>query len=299
MKRRAYIGLGANQGDPRETLTSAVRSIGSIERTELVAVSPFYLSDPVDAEGPEFLNAVASVDTELEPYALLLHLLDIEMMLGRKRRPGEKKSKSPARKVDLDLLLHGNLILRSTPLTLPHPRLQRRAFVLKPLLDLEPSLQLPGLGAATLYLEGVADQRAERQPDAVPLPPAPQPAAPAPAAEPPAAADKAPDGGPSPAYEADADANPSTLIEPLANPLADLPLSVGMTAAVSATARETDDTRPAEPDAQAPGDTTAGDAAAGQADDRPAPTDPTPAPRAPDEVAADDPDAAGTDRPAS
>lgn len=159
--RRAYIGLGANQGDPEDTLKSALEAIGSIERCTLVAVSPFYLSAPIDADGPDFLNAVASIDTELEPYGLLLHLLDIELMLGRKRRnPGGERK--PARKVDLDLLLLGDFIVCSNPLTLPHPRLHQRAFVLRPLLDLAPELHLPGIGPARDCLAQVADQRVER-----------------------------------------------------------------------------------------------------------------------------------------
>jgi 2-amino-4-hydroxy-6-hydroxymethyldihydropteridine diphosphokinase len=120
-----------------------------------------YRSAPIDAEGPDFVNAVAAVETELEPYGLLLHLLDIEMMLGRKRRIGASGERKHARKVDLDLLLVGDLILRSTPLTLPHPRLHDRAFVLRPLLDIAPEIVLPGLGAATVYLPRVASQRIE------------------------------------------------------------------------------------------------------------------------------------------
>jgi 2-amino-4-hydroxy-6-hydroxymethyldihydropteridine diphosphokinase len=159
LKRRAYIGLGANQGDLADTLNAALESIRSIERSDFVAASPFYTSEPIDAPGPDFLNAVASIDTELEPYALLLHLHDIELMLGRKRRGGEKKN--APRKVDLDLLLFGNVIMRSTPLTLPHPRLHERGFVLRPLLDIAPDLELPGLGPARQFLETVADQRVQ------------------------------------------------------------------------------------------------------------------------------------------
>ncbi len=165
MMRRAYIGLGANQGDREETLGSALEAIRSLERSAFVAVSPFYVSAPIDAEGPDFLNAVAAIETELEPYGLLLHLLDIELMLGRKRRSsgGERK---PARKVDLDLLLVGDFIVRSTPLTLPHPRLHQRAFVLRPLLDLEPQLHLPGLGPGSDFVVQVESQRIERAPAA-------------------------------------------------------------------------------------------------------------------------------------
>jgi len=158
VKRTAYIGLGSNQGELVEALNSAIESLRSIEQTEFVAVSPFYRSAPIDAPGPDFLNAVAKVETSLEPYALLLHLLDIELMLGRKRR-GLKKN-SP-RNVDLDLLLVGDMIIQSTPLTLPHPRLHLRAFVLRPLLDLAPEIRIPGQGPAASFLDSVEDQRIE------------------------------------------------------------------------------------------------------------------------------------------
>ncbi len=167
MKRRAYIGLGANQGDLVAALDSAVEALKSIERSEFVAVSPYYRTAPVDAPGPDFINAVAAIDTELEPYGLLLHLLDIEMMLGRKRRGVPKNA---PRKVDLDLLLVGDLIVRSTPLTLPHPRMHERAFVLRPLLDLAPDIVLPGLGPAAKFLDAVAAQRVERIEAAAPQP---------------------------------------------------------------------------------------------------------------------------------
>jgi 2-amino-4-hydroxy-6-hydroxymethyldihydropteridine diphosphokinase len=158
VKRTAYISLGANQGELLESLNAALESLGSIEQSELVAVSPFYVTAPVDAPGPDYLNAVAQLSTELEPYALLLHLLDIELMLGRKRR-GLKKN--APRNVDLDLLLVDTLIIQSTPLTLPHPRLHVRAFVLRPLLDLAPDVLIPGQGPARDFLESVSDQRIE------------------------------------------------------------------------------------------------------------------------------------------
>ncbi len=162
MKRRAYIGLGANLGEPQETLHAALDALKSIERSELVGVSPFYKSAPIDCDGPDFVNAVASLDTELDPYGLLLHLQDIELMLGRKRRVATGEKRHAPRKCDLDLLLMGSLILRSTPVTLPHPRLHQRAFVLRPLIDLDPDLIAPALGRLDRFLDGVAEQRIER-----------------------------------------------------------------------------------------------------------------------------------------
>ena len=143
-----------------ESLKAALDSLRSLEQSELIAVSPFYKSAPIEATGPDYLNAVAQLDTSLEPYALLLHLLDIELMLGRKRRGLGQKKNAP-RNVDLDLLLLGDMIIQSTPLTLPHPRLHQRAFVLKPLLDLAPDIRVPGQGSASTFLETVSDQRIE------------------------------------------------------------------------------------------------------------------------------------------
>ena len=154
------IALGANLGDPEDTLQAAVDALQSIELSRFVAVSPMYRSAPIDCEGPDFVNAVVRIETGLEPYGLLLHLLDLEMMLGRKRRSGEKRN--VPRKVDLDLLLVGDLIVRSAPLTLPHPRMHQRAFVLRPLLDLDPAAVAPALGRLDRYLDAVADQRIER-----------------------------------------------------------------------------------------------------------------------------------------
>jgi len=157
-RRHAYIGLGANQGDLEATLNAAVQSLGSLEQSELVAASPFYRSAPIDAGGPDYLNAVVCIDTELEPYGLLLHLLEIEMVFGRKRRAGADARRNAPRNIDLDLLMVGDLIIRSAPLVLPHPRMHERAFVLRPLLDIAPDLTVPGHGAAAGLLARVSDQ---------------------------------------------------------------------------------------------------------------------------------------------
>jgi 2-amino-4-hydroxy-6-hydroxymethyldihydropteridine diphosphokinase len=160
VKRTAYIGLGSNQGDLVESLKAALESLRSLEQSDLTGVSPFYMSAPVEASGPDYLNAVARLETSLEPYGLLLHLLDIELMLGRKRRGLGQKKNAP-RNVDLDLLLLGDMIIQSTPLTLPHPRLHQRAFVLRPLLDLSPEIRIPGQGSASDFLKAVEHQRVE------------------------------------------------------------------------------------------------------------------------------------------
>ena len=160
-EQRVYVGLGANEGDVIDTLDAAVEALRSLQHCTFAAVSPYYRSAPVDVEGSDFTNAVVALDTAIEPYELLLALLDIELRLGRKRRGGDAQVKA-ARRVDLDLLLHGVLLMRSTPLTLPHPRMHQRAFVLRPLLDLAPDIHVPGVGPAARLLEAVADQRVER-----------------------------------------------------------------------------------------------------------------------------------------
>jgi 2-amino-4-hydroxy-6-hydroxymethyldihydropteridine diphosphokinase len=156
--RQAYIGLGATQGDLVATLNAAVQSLSSLEQSKFVAASPFYRSAPIEASGPDYLNAVVRIDTELEPYGLLLHLLEIEMMFGRKRGGGADSRRNAPRNIDLDLLMVGDLIIRSAPLVLPHPRMHERAFVLRPLLDLAPDLMVPGHGSAAHLLSRVSDQ---------------------------------------------------------------------------------------------------------------------------------------------
>lgn len=160
-EQRAYIGVGANEGDVLDTVNAAVEELRALQDCAFVAVSPYYRTAPIDAEGPDFTNAVVALDTAIEPYELLLALLDIELRLGRKRRGADSQVKA-SRKVDLDLLLHGRLLMRSTPLTLPHPRMHERAFVLRPLLDIAPEIELPGFGPAASLLGALAHQRAER-----------------------------------------------------------------------------------------------------------------------------------------
>ena len=156
----AYVGLGANLGDARATLAAAVQALAGLPATRLAACSPLYRSAPVDAAGPDFLNAVVALETGLPPVALLDALLAIEQQHHR-----ERPYRHAPRTLDLDLLLHGAQRIDTPRLTLPHPRLHLRAFVLRPLLDLAPQLQLPGtLGAAAPWLVRCAGQALERLP---------------------------------------------------------------------------------------------------------------------------------------
>jgi 2-amino-4-hydroxy-6-hydroxymethyldihydropteridine diphosphokinase len=154
---RAYIGLGANLGDRGTALASALESLKRLPGATWVGVSSVYRTAPVDASGPDYLNAVAALDVELEPLALLGHLQGIESQAGRRR-----SHRNAPRELDLDLLLYGDQTIDLPTLRVPHPRLHQRAFVLVPLHELAPGLQLPGLGQLTDWLARVADQSISR-----------------------------------------------------------------------------------------------------------------------------------------
>ena len=142
---RAWVALGANLGDVASTLESALRDIATLPATTLRARSRLYRTPAWGrTDQPDFVNAVAAVDTSLAPAALLAALLDIERRAGRDRS-GEGERWGP-RVLDLDLLLHGDATIDAPGLVLPHPRLHERAFVLLPLAEIAPDLQIPGRG---------------------------------------------------------------------------------------------------------------------------------------------------------
>ena len=137
----AWVGLGSNLGDSAAVLQDALDALGRIFGVELTAVSSVYQSAPVGLSAqPDFLNAVARIDTSLEPGELLEQLLRIETEQGRVRL-GERFG---PRLIDLDLLLYNETMLQSDALTLPHPRMLERRFVLEPLAELEGDMVLPG-----------------------------------------------------------------------------------------------------------------------------------------------------------
>jgi 2-amino-4-hydroxy-6-hydroxymethyldihydropteridine diphosphokinase len=140
---RAHVALGANLGDPRAQVLAAIEALAALPRTRLLARSRLYLTPPwgVTAQ-PPFVNAVAQLDTQLSPDDLLAALLRIEREAGRVRS-GERWG---PRTLDLDLLLHGDTVRDDEQLTLPHPRIAGRAFVLLPLADVAPDLEIPGQG---------------------------------------------------------------------------------------------------------------------------------------------------------
>lgn len=152
--RRAFIAFGANLGDAIRSHSDAVCAIEALPATQVVAQSALYQSAPIGVEGhPDYINAVLEVRTKLSPQGLLAALLDIERRHGRNRT----LEVSP-RAMDLDLLLYEDMRIVSESLTLPHPRMHLRAFVLLPLAELDPTLGIPGHGKLTQLLGQVADQ---------------------------------------------------------------------------------------------------------------------------------------------
>ena len=158
----AYVGIGSNLAQPRRQLARAVAELARLPRTRLAAVSPSYVSAPVGAsdQQPDYVNAVAALVTALPPHALLARMRAIEQRHGRP--PIEGRRRNAARRLDLDLLLFGRRRSRQRQLTLPHPRMHQRAFVLKPLLDIAPATAIPGRGPARRWLRGASDQRIVR-----------------------------------------------------------------------------------------------------------------------------------------
>lgn len=139
----AWIGLGSNIGESRLALNRALVRLDALPDTRLIEVSPCYRTPPWGVtDQPDFLNAVARLSTRLEPTPLLHALKSIEQDLGR-RADGPRWG---PREIDLDVLVYADRLLEQPELTVPHPRLAQRAFVLVPLSDLSPRLEIPGQG---------------------------------------------------------------------------------------------------------------------------------------------------------
>lgn len=147
----AYIALGANLGEAQAAVRSAIDQVAALPQTRLVAKSSLYRTAPIDASGPDFVNAVIGVQTRLNAHELLLKLQHIETLAGR-----ERPYLNAPRTLDLDVLLYGDGQIESTHLVVPHPRLRQRAFVLLPLAEIAPGR------VSAAQLAAVAAQRIER-----------------------------------------------------------------------------------------------------------------------------------------
>lgn len=148
---KAFVALGANLEDPRAQVMRALDELDQVPGTRVVARSSLYRTAPVGyADQPAFVNAVAQVDTALQPKALLRALLDLEQLHGRRR-----SVPNAPRTLDLDLLLYGDSVIADAELTLPHPRMHERAFVLAPLAEIAADEVVPGRGRVAELLDRV------------------------------------------------------------------------------------------------------------------------------------------------
>jgi 2-amino-4-hydroxy-6-hydroxymethyldihydropteridine diphosphokinase len=161
MQVMAYVALGANLGDPVATVRAAIAALRAIADTHFLVASSLYRTAPVGLHHqPDFINAVAvlEVDAAVLPAPTFLEcLFAIETAFGRQR-----SVKNAPRTLDLDLLLFGNVSMALPELTLPHPRMTERAFVLAPLAEIAPDLAIPGHGPIAPLLAAVAGQQIER-----------------------------------------------------------------------------------------------------------------------------------------
>jgi len=150
---RAYVGLGANLGPREVTLLRAADLLAAADGVEVVAVAQLRETEPVGlVEQPPFLNGAVAIDTSLPPRALLDLLLEIERSLGRVR-----VERWGPRTIDLDLLVYGGERVDEEGLHVPHPRLHERRFALEPLAELDPELEIPGLGTVSELIAALDD----------------------------------------------------------------------------------------------------------------------------------------------
>ncbi len=168
MANLAFIGLGSNLQDPVSQLQRAVTAINELPDTRVLNNSSLYRSAPLGCvaqpglENPDFVNAVVKIETTILPQDLLQALLDIEQQHGR-----ERTFRNAPRTLDLDVLLYDDMQMHEQGLTIPHPQMHMRAFVLEPLLEISPEATIPGIGSAKLALDNCTDQVLERITDAV------------------------------------------------------------------------------------------------------------------------------------
>lgn len=153
----AYIGIGANLGDASATVTQAIKRLAQLPQTRLNAQSSLFQSAPIDAGGDDYVNAVVEISTSLGAEELLQAMQELELAFGR-----ERPYRNAPRTLDLDLLLYGDQQINSERLSVPHPRMSERAFVLLPLLEIAPLLQIPGKGSAQQFVPLVAMQAIHR-----------------------------------------------------------------------------------------------------------------------------------------
>jgi len=155
---KAFVGIGANLGEPEIRVRRALAALEAIPQTRLLAASSLYRSSPLGyAAQPDFVNAVAEIETELSAQALLEALLAIEAQAGRTR-----DFPNAPRTLDLDLLLYADYVIAEPGLLVPHARMHQRAFVLAPLVEIAPEAFVPGRGSVAALLAACRDQKLEK-----------------------------------------------------------------------------------------------------------------------------------------
>jgi 2-amino-4-hydroxy-6-hydroxymethyldihydropteridine diphosphokinase len=148
-----YVGIGSNLGDARDNVERALQQLDRLPDTRRTGQSSLFRTAPLEADGGDYVNAVARLDTRLTPQELLQELQAIELGHGR-----ERPYPNAPRTLDLDILLYDRKIISTESLIVPHPRLTQRAFVLIPLLQIDPLIAIPGKGPAHTFVPGVAGQ---------------------------------------------------------------------------------------------------------------------------------------------
>ncbi|MFZ6862432.1 2-amino-4-hydroxy-6-hydroxymethyldihydropteridine diphosphokinase [Undibacterium sp. Ji67W] len=150
---KSYIGIGANLGNARETVREAIDHLARTAGCRLMTASSLYSSAPIDSSGDDYVNAVVELKTSLSAQSLLETLQAIELTFGR-----ERPYRNAPRTLDLDILLYGTETIDTDTLTVPHPRMTERAFVLLPLVQIAPDISIPEYGKAADLLDRVRDQ---------------------------------------------------------------------------------------------------------------------------------------------
>jgi len=153
----AYVGLGANLGDPQQTVQAAIAALSALSFTAVTNGSSLYSTQPMEADGNDYVNAVVELHTRLSPAELLKALQGIEQQFGRVR-----SYQNAPRTLDCDLLLYEQQIINTATLIVPHPRMHQRAFVLVPLVEIAPDVYIPGTGPAMSLLSSVSHQRIQK-----------------------------------------------------------------------------------------------------------------------------------------
>ena len=154
---QAFIGLGGNVGDSKQILTDAVICFAQLPQIKISSKSCFYKSAPVDAAGGDYVNNVISVLTELDPFSLLRVCQSIEQRFGR-----ERPYENAPRTLDIDILTYDNLQQHNPDLTIPHPKISERLFVLLPLLELDEEIELPSIGKLKNKVAELSWQKIEK-----------------------------------------------------------------------------------------------------------------------------------------